>query len=301
MRINNFLLVLLGTLVYVNASSALAQKYVVKDGDVTISYDEMQFLVTRWTPQMRDVALQDQGDRLELINLSLANKKVAAQADQLAKDNPDIYWDYEAGLRAYKRDYMLRHFQDNIEYPDFTELALEEYNVKKNKVALNPEKRLSSHILFASPPGLPRDDVMVKAQGVLDELLAGADFVEMVTKYSEEPGAAAKKGLFNRWMTFGDKDVSPPYSKGVFEIEKVGDYGGLVNTQFGVHIIRLDGIQEATYKPFDEVKEQLIAKYKNDYRQLALKDFVAQFHMGDDVIIDDEAIDKILAPYKTGE
>jgi hypothetical protein len=274
---------------------------VLEDGGVSISYDELAYLVAGWTPQMRESAIQDPGDRLELINLALANKRVAMQAEKMVDEHPELYWKYVTGLWGYQRNFVLAQQRELIEVPDFTELAREEYRVNKEKIAVNPEKRLSSHILFAAPPGIPRDDILVEAQAVLDEIRNGASFEEMVEQHSDEPNAAAKKGLFNYWMTYGDGKVSPPYSEALFKIEKVGEYSELTQTQFGVHIIRLDGIEEKTYKPFEEVAPQLIEAHEREYRSLAMKDFLAQFHISEDAVIDLDAVEKILAPYTAAE
>ncbi len=274
---------------------------VVTDEGTTLTYEEFADAVTRWTPQMRKAAIADEGDRLELINLTLANKKLAAEADNYIAEHPDLKMEYLNGLRAYQRDFMLRKVADSIEMPDFNELAEEQYTVNKDKYALIPERRISSHILFSSPPGIPRDNLMVEAQEVLDELRAGADFREMVNLHSDEPGAAQKGGKFNRWVAFGEQGVSPRYSEGVFSIENVGEYSELVNSEFGIHIIRLDGIQEKSYKSFDEVKGTIVKELEDEYRRLAMKDFVAQFQMSEDTVIDNEAIQAILEPYAAQE
>jgi len=280
---------------------SLAQDAIVEDGEVTLSYDELAHSVEQWTPQMRNAAIQDEGDRLELINMTLANKKLALSADELVSEQPGLEQDYLSGLRAYQRQFVLKHYADSLEYPDFEKLAREQYEVNKDKYALVPEQRKSSHILFASPPGVPRDELMVEARAVLDQLRAGADFTEMVKQHSDEPNAAAKRGRFDRWVAFGEVGVSPPYSEGLFSIDKVGEYADLVQTEFGVHIIRLDAIKEKFHKSFDEVRPEIIAQLEAEYRQLAMKDFVSQFQMSEDTVIDNEAVEKILAPYKTGE
>lgn len=280
---------------------ALAQDSVVKDGSVIISDKEFEYLVTRWTPQMRDVAVQDQGDRLELINMALANKKIAAIADDVAKDNADLTWQYLAGLEVYKRNFVLQWYQDSIQKPDFSELAKEQYTVKRDRYAAIPERRISSHILFSVNLGDPRNDALALAQDVLDKLRAGADFASMVKLHSGEPGAAAKEGKFDRWLAVGDKGISPPYTQALFTIEEVGDYADVVSTQFGFHIIRLDGIQEKDYKTFEEVKSTIVEKLESEYVQLAMKDYLSQFHISDDAVIDNEAVDRILEPYASQE
>lgn len=300
MRIFNYLVLTLSA-VLLTSPALSEEKVVVKDGATTLTYEELEDTVTRWTPQMRKVAILDEGDRLELINLALANKKLAEEAESYVAEHPDLAMEYRNGLLAYQRDFMLRNVSANVEMPDFTALAQEQYTVNKDKYALIPERRISSHILFASPPGKDRTELTVKAESVLEELRAGADFLEMVALHSDEPGAAQKGGKFNRWIAFGEDGVSPRYSQGAFSIDKVGEYSDIVNSEFGLHIIRLDGIQEKSYKPFDEVKAGMIKDMENEYRRLAMKDFVSQFQMTEQVKIDEESIDAILEPYKSAE
>ncbi len=68
-----------------------------------------------------------------------------------------------------------------------------------------------------------------------------------------------------------------------------------MQTQFGVHIIRLDGIREKSYKPFEEVKETIVAEMRAEYQRLALKDYVAQFNMTDEATVDMDAVNAVLA------
>lgn len=292
----NRLIVIVAALVF--ATQALAEEYVLEDQGVGLAYGELEYQVKQWTPQMRDVAANDMGDRLELLNKALLNKKIAMQADGLAGSlEGDAYWEYQAGLEAYKRNFVLKKLNLDLEVPDMSALAAERYETEKEKYALVKERRNSSHILFAAAPGAPRDDILAKAQQVLDELRAGADFEAYVVQYSEEPGAAQKKGKFDRWIALGEKGVSPPYVGGVFEIPNVGEYSELVQTQFGVHIIRLDGIQEAYFKTFDEVKAQIVADLETEYRQLAMKDYLVSLQLTDKAYINGDAMDKLFEPY----
>lgn len=279
----------------------MAESVIVTDGDLEISDEELQFVVGKWTPQMREVALMDPGDRLELINMVVVNKRVANEAEVYVKDNPDLYWEYMQGKEAYQRNFLLQTFSNSIVTPDFTELAQEQYTVLKDKYASIPERRTSSHILFASPPGQPRDDVLAEAATVLAGLRAGEDFYQMVSQHSDEPGASERKGKFDRWLAIGEEGVAAPYVQGVFTIEAEGEYAELVETQFGVHIIRLDGIQEKSYKTFEDVRPVIEKELEADYRKLAMKDFISQFQMSEGVIIDNEAVDAILKPYSEKE
>ena len=283
-------------------SAAFAQN-VVEDGGFGLSYDELEYIVQQWTPQMQQSAADDVGDRLELLNVALANKKLAREAEKLSPDaDSEAYWQYVFMIRGAQRNFILGEVAKNLEVPDMTVLAEERYQTQKEKYALVPEHRTSSHILFACAPGAcSRVEAKAKAQVVLDKLRAGADFAEMVHEYSGDPGTRAKDGKFDKWMFLGEQGVTPRYSGGLFEIEEVGQYSDLVSTEFGVHIIRLDGIEEPYFKPYEEVKGAIIADLELEYRKLAMKDYLRDFNITDDAFIDGDAMEKIFSPYGTAE
>jgi len=279
------------------AQIAFADEIVVEDGDVKVTKEELAYQVEKWTPQMRDAAIKDDGDRLELVNMVLVNKKVANEAAPLLADHPELKTEYESGLENYQRNFVLTHYRDTLKLPDFSKLAKERYTTQKDKYALVPERRISSQILIKSPPGTPRGPALAEAEDVLKQLRAGADFQEMVKEHSDEPGAVRKKGKFDRWVKFGEMGVEPRYTQGLFSIAKVGEFSEPVQSQFGVHIIRLDGIKPSFYKPFDEVKAKIEEDLANEYVRLAMKDYITRFNMGENAVVDDDAVKAVLEPY----
>ncbi|RLA61609.1 MAG: hypothetical protein DRR04_02535 [Gammaproteobacteria bacterium] len=281
---------------------AMAQN-VILDDDVGIDREELERVVASWTSQMQQAAANDLGDRMELLNLSLANKKIARAAQQMSPEaDPDVYWEYMFKLRNFQRRFMAEQFLDKLEIPDMSALAAERYETEKDTYALVPEHRISSHILFKCLPGeCNRNELRPQAQAVLDELLQGADFAEMVESHSQDPGSKDSGGVFNKWMKAGEPGVTPPYVWALFQIDEEGHYSELVETQFGFHIIRLDGVKEHYYQPYEKVKLQIIDTLRTDYKKLAVKEYDAQFRMSDDVYIDGEAMDEIFLKYKTPE
>lgn len=294
-------LFLLSGVLALGMQQAVFAQNVVEHGEVGLTYEELERIVKQWTPQMQKSAAEDFGDRLELLNVALTNKKIAQETEKLSPDiDPDVYWEYVFKLQSLKRQFIIDQFVKSIEVPDMTALSRELYETQKEEYAGVAERRTSSHILFACPPGeCSRAETKAQAQIVLDELRAGADFEEMVEKYSGDPGSKAKGGKFDKWMFLGEVGVTPPYSGGLFEIEEIGEYSDLVSTQFGIHIIRLDGIEKAYFKPYAEVKDKIIADLEMEYRKLAVKAWLETFQIGDDAYIDGAAMEKLFAPYGT--
>ena len=284
-------------------SGPVSAEVAVSDQGVSISEQELENIISNWTPQMRRSAADDMGDRIELLNASLTSRKMAAEMDAMTPEEFGArYWKYQAKLRDFKRQHRLELFLDTLEIPDMEDLAKERYQTSKEKYARVPEKRLSSHILFkclAGTPDCDRTPLRPKVAALLEELRAGASFEDMVQKYSDDRGTKAKKGLFDRWMQLGELGVEPTYSGGVFSIAEVGEYAEVVESRFGLHIIRLDGIEPKHFLAYEKVKDKIIADLTTEFRQLALKDFYASYQISDEGYINGDALDKLLAPYKS--
>jgi peptidyl-prolyl cis-trans isomerase C len=273
---------------------------IVEDQGVGISREELEFLVKLWTPDMQQAAANDKGDRIELINQTLASKKIAAQADAIDRSSdPDAYWRYVMSVRNTKAQFVSKQYIAHLEVPDFTALAEERYKTQKKKYALVAEERFVSHILLlCGPPACVREERRPEAEDLLRQLQEGANFEELATEHSEDPGSKAKGGSFDKWFRLGEPGVEAHFTGGAYEIENVGDYSGVVETRFGFHIIRLDGLRDEHYKPYEEVKDAIAADLRREYIDLSAKDFNAGFRLTDEAVIDEAVLEDIFAPYK---
>ena len=295
------MLYLLGCLL---GASSLAQEYVIEDAGVGMSLEELTELVKYWTPEMQQAAVNDRGDLIELLNMSLASKKIAQEAAKVTREaNPELYWANQFRVRNVERQFVVTNYMDSIEVPDLSDLAQERYITEKDKYATVPEERLSSHILvLCKTPECSRRAKRPEVEAILAELQSGAVFEDLVIKYSQDPGSKDKGGKFGRWLKKGTySNVSPDYHEAVFEIDKVGDYSPIVESGFGFHIIRLDELREKSYKPYEEVRRAIILDLYKEYRSLAAKEFDARYRLSDEALIDDVALDELFSQFKTDD
>lgn len=101
------------------------------------------------------------------------------------------------------------------------------------------------HILFMVNDETERAAVQEKAQGVLDEILAGANFEAMAKQH----GSDGTKDVGGDLGWFGRGVMVPAFEEAVFALS-VGKTGSsLVETDFGYHIVRVDDTREV--KSFD--------------------------------------------------
>lgn len=98
-----------------------------------------------------------------------------------------------------------------------------------------------SHILIMhagskrKPPQVTRSQTEAEqlALQVLAQARDGADFGELAAKYSDEPGAAQRKG---RLPPFTRPQMVKAFSDAAFQLEP-GSISDVVETEFGYHII----------------------------------------------------------------
>ncbi len=109
------------------------------------------------------------------------------------------------------------------------------------------EQRRVAHILVEG-------DDEAKAQAILDELNAGADFAAVAQEKSDDFGSAENGGDLG-WIERYVMD--PAFEEAAFALKSPGDMSGLVKSDFGYHIIKLEELKDAVAKPFDEVAAEI--------------------------------------------
>jgi parvulin-like peptidyl-prolyl isomerase len=108
------------------------------------------------------------------------------------------------------------------------------------------EQIRASHILVATEE---------EAQSILDQLANGADFATLAQENSTDTASAQRGGDLG-W--FGRGTMVSEFEDAAFALD-VGEVSGIVQTQYGYHIILLTDRKPATHPTFDEVSDQVRA------------------------------------------
>jgi len=178
----------------------------------------------------------------------------------------------DAAVAAYYKAHQATYMTTESAHVQYAELRLDQvasqmtvsdadlhgaYDKNKNTYVV-PEKRHASHILIAAT----KDDAADKklAEDVYAQAKAGKDFGQLAKQYSKDPGSAEKGGD----LGWADRTTFVgPFSDALFDM-KEGEIRGPVKTQYGYHIIRLDGIQAGKTKTFEEARPELEADQKRN-------------------------------------
>lgn len=139
-----------------------------------------------------------------------------------------------------------------------------------------PERVRVRHILIKTQ-GKPKEDapkMKAKAEDLLKQLQHGADFAELAKKNSEDPGSAEKGGELG-WVVRGQ--TVPNFEKTAFSL-KPNELSGIIETEYGYHIIQVEEKQQARTQSFDDVKGQILLDMKKQIAADSLKKAIDAAH-----------------------
>ena len=119
------------------------------------------------------------------------------------------------------------------------------------------------HIMKMVPRGNEDADAVAKHQidSLREVLMHGQDFAEVAQANSDDRGSSMRGGSLG-WFSRGM--MVKPFEDAVFAMKDSGDISEPVRSQFGWHIIQLDGKRGVL--PFEEMKGDISKKMKMDER-----------------------------------
>lgn len=114
----------------------------------------------------------------------------------------------------------------------------------------HPDEVSVRHILIVKET----ENAEAKANKILADLKGGADFAEIAKSQSQDPGSAARGGELG-FLSKGR--TVPEFEQAAFALQRKGELSGVVKTQFGYHILKLDERRSAGKIPYAQAREPL--------------------------------------------
>ena len=108
------------------------------------------------------------------------------------------------------------------------------------------------------------------AEDLAEQLRDGADFAELATEYSTDPGSAQRGGDLG---CLPEGATVPAFDEAAFSAE-LGELTGPVETQFGFHLLVVDSREDARQLAFDEVREQIERSLRAERADMALERYI---------------------------
>lgn len=141
---------------------------------------------------------------------------------------------------------------------EVTEESLQGYYESVAESFRTPGQRNPRHIL------IPVDDDESAAESLASSLVtrleSGESFEELAREFSKDGGSSTAGGDLG-WVQRGQ--FVGPVDDAVFTMAE-GELRGPIKSEFGWHVIRLDGIREETVTPFAEVRDRVERQYRDE-------------------------------------
>ncbi len=175
---------------------------------------------------------------------------------------------YETKQKEFQTEEQVR-----VEYVIFpadalqAQVVVDEGEIRKYYEEHQPEfgtqeQRQAAHILITLTPqasGADKQAARTRAEQVLQQVKQSpGKFSELAKQHSQDTGSAANGGdlgLFSRGM------MVKPFEEAAFKLS-LGEVSGLVQSDFGLHIIQLLAIKAAKIQPLNEVRNDVAQKLK---------------------------------------
>lgn len=169
---------------------------------------------------------------------------------------------FEANAEDYRRDeervirYLLVETTRLRRTLPVEEADLKSYYEEHMDQFLQGEQANARHILIRLAPDateIELGEAELRANGVANIARSGGDFAQLAAEHSDDPGSREMGGDLG-W--FGRGAMVPEFENAVFAA-KPGDIVGPIKSQFGFHIIKVEGFRPEHQQPFEEVQEQV--------------------------------------------
>ncbi len=216
------------------------------------------------------VSIADIDDRteIELEKILKQNRLTEAQAEEILKERGSSLAQFKKDLREAVathlqteklRDYIVGTLQPNdAELAAYLEQNREKYD--------EPAQVRARHILIQVASNAPEAEVAKAKQQIeqlRQELEAGADFAELASKHSQDPGSAEHGGDLG-WFARGQ--MVKEFEESAFSLE-VGKISEPVRTQFGFHLIKTEEKKPARQPALAEIRAQVLKDYISEERE----------------------------------
>jgi peptidyl-prolyl cis-trans isomerase D len=211
----------------------------------------------------RLAALQQQQRELHLIKFNLdkdsADIVITEQAiEDYYNNNPDRYMTPERVSVEYV-EITSDELADSVDVDEDKLMGMYD-DYKRSTLA--KEERKARHILLqiGTSAENSKEALMPLAKELQQKLKNDESFEELAREYSDDPGSAKQGGDLG-WIATGE--MVKPFEDALFSMNK-GEVSDVVESQFGLHLIKLDDIRTPELQTFAEKRSEFEHELKQD-------------------------------------
>jgi peptidyl-prolyl cis-trans isomerase D len=220
------------------------------------------------------------GQQREIAWVDLPPSVVASQIKVTPADVERYYAANKAGFtepEQIRAEYLVLDMASVAAGIEVSDQAVADYYASHAAQFGQPEQRSASHILIAADKNADpatRAKAKAKATEIYRTLQkTPASFAELARTQSQDPGSAAQDGSLG---SFARGMMVKPFEDAVFSM-KPKEIRGPVESDFGYHIIRLDGIEAGKTAPLAQVRAAVVEELRKQQAQKAFASLADNF------------------------
>ncbi len=256
-------------------------------GQGEVTAQDFQARVDRIPPEQRFVTVRNRSRFEEMLNRLLIDAQLAADARAEGfHENPVVRARLELAMREELARAWIEHKVDQGGEVDYTAMAREEWMLNRDQY-VTPETIDVAHILIGTESRTAEEalEIAVDLQRQLQK--DPSRFAELAREYSDDPGSASRGGTYP-----GVKrgDMVKPFEDAAFALE-IGEISEPVLTDYGYHLIQLDGINPPEQQPFDAVRMQLETQARSQHRERKRREYLQPLY-AEEMEVTRESVEK---------
>jgi len=257
-------------------------KVVARVGSETITMDDLDKELKGLPAPFHAQFQNPQAKRMFLDNL-ITQRLLAQEAERRGLDKDA---DVERQIKAYRMNLLRQKLIQQIqgESSKVTDEEIGNYYNSHQMEFQTPERARVSHILVKTE---------ADAKKVLGELKKrGATFTDAAKKYSLDQATKDRGGD----MGYFTANQPTPLTNSIFELKKVGEVSGPVQSPEGINILLLTEKQPASTRDLESSKEQIRQRIAGERRAGAYNTFIEELKKKGNVKIYEDVLGPTGAP-----
>jgi len=236
--------------------------------------EKVKVLVSDSVKVTDDEAWQDFRLEKEKVSLVLLPLEIDTYRSWVSAGDEEVRDHFEAEAEKYRRPDRLRATYLAVESADLEEKVTAEdealreyYDVNLGDYETLPQIR-ARHVLIRVPEGSGTEkeaELRKRAEYVLEQAKEGSDFAALAKEFSHD--TTGPEGGDLGWFSRGQ--MVPAFEEAAFALQE-GELSDVVRSDFGFHVIKVEGSRDRGVQPYDQVRDDVEVKYRRqEARRLA--------------------------------